>query len=759
VAGLALNLLGPPAVARSHVTPARGIGGAKNIALLAYLTLEPGAHTREELAALLWGDSTDAAARASLRQALKRLRTAVGDLLHVDRHAVQVRGSIECDVTQFLHALESSPREAAGFDVPRFLTGLALRHAPVFEEWASVKRRWLLRRFGELLRGLAREAIAQSHWREALGWAERWLACEPLSDEAARLVIESLYLAGDGAAALARFREYRDRLAHEIAAPPSATMLELVRRIERDAERPRRRGAADLSPSAPSFEASLVGRDSQWRSLMGVWDAVTRDAGRVVVIEGEAGVGKTRLAEDFLRWARTAGATVLRGRGYDAQTGIPYGPFLDALRGVLQTPGLAGTAPEWLAEVTRLLPELRQRFPTLPEAAAAVDVDRRWRLFEGIAQLVLSIAAERPTIVFIDDVQWCDTESCALLHFLARRFERSPVAVVATLTLGEFERDAPAARLARALRTHAHASVVALAPLTKDEVWLLIREMGRISAPTGGRRFAERVHAVTDGNPFHVVELIKTLFAQGLLAIAPGTGEWVAPSVPTGVSYGHLQMPRTVHDAIAERVAGLPYELRDLLATVAVAGRGIRTDLVSSVHGMSRLRAAALADALVERRLLAEEGGVYRCAHPMIAEVVRDGLTPARRHELHRAIALSLEIVTPAAGLHEVAGEIARHAERGGERPLAYRYALLASEAAAGRYAFEEALSWLDVASTLAQPGPEADAVNRSTAELLRLAGWAEPPRTPRRKPTPARGIEHGDLDLAAPEPPQPLRR
>src|SRR5207247_633355 len=349
------------------------------------------------------------------------------------------------------------------------------------------------------------------------------------------------------------------------------------------------------------------------------------------------------------------------------------GPFLEALRGVLQTPGLAGTAPEWLAEVTRLLPELRQRLPTLPEAAAAVDVDRRWRLFEGIAQLVLSIAAERPTIVFIDDVQWCDTESCALLHFLARRFERSPVAVVATLTLGEFERDAPAARLARALRTHAHASVVALAPLTKDEVWLLIREMGRISAPTGGRRFAERIHAVTDGNPFHVVELIKTLFAQGLLAIAPGTGEWVAPSVPTGVSYGHLQMPRTVHDAIAERVAGLPYELRDLLATVA--------------------------------------------------------------------------------------GEIARHAERGGERPLAYRYALLASEAAAGRYAFEEALSWLDVASTLAQPGPEADAVNRSTAELLRLAGWAEPPRTPRRKPTPARGIEHGDLDLAAPEPPQPLRR
>src|SRR5207245_352087 len=122
-----------------------------------------------------------------------------------------------------------------------------------------------------------------------------------------------LYLAGDDAAALARFREYRDRLVHEIDAPPSAAMLELVRGIERAAQRPALRAATDFSAAAPSFEASLIGRESQWRTLMEVWDAVTRDAGRVVVIEGEAGVGKTRLAEDFSRWALTAGATVLRG--------------------------------------------------------------------------------------------------------------------------------------------------------------------------------------------------------------------------------------------------------------------------------------------------------------------------------------------------------------------------------------------------------------------------------------------------------------
>src|SRR2546430_16189905 len=116
------------------------------------------------------------------------------------------------------------------------------------------------------------------------------------------------------------------------------------RRIGRDEERPRRRGAADLSPSAPSFEASLVGRDSQWRTLMGVWDAVTRDAGRVVVIEGEAGGGEARLAGDFSRWGRPPGAPGPRGGGRDAPTRTPGGPLLGGPRGGRAAPRLAGAA-------------------------------------------------------------------------------------------------------------------------------------------------------------------------------------------------------------------------------------------------------------------------------------------------------------------------------------------------------------------------------------------------------------------------------
>src|SRR5256885_10962423 len=111
-----------------------------------------------------------------------------------------------------------------------------------------------------------------------------------------------------------------------------------------------------------------------FRALAATWRAVVGGSGRVTLLEGEAGVGKTRLAEEFLRWVRAEGGTVLRGRGYDAATGIPYGPVVEALRGALAAPGLGGAAPQWLTQALRPVPELRQRFPTLPQPAPPADL-------------------------------------------------------------------------------------------------------------------------------------------------------------------------------------------------------------------------------------------------------------------------------------------------------------------------------------------------------------------------------------------------
>jgi predicted ATPase len=322
------------------------------------------------------------------------------------------------------------------------------------------------------------------------------------------------------------------------------------------------------------------------------------------------------------------------------------------------------------------------------------------------------------------------------------------VLLVAPVTLGELERDAPAARLCRALRTQAHATVVTLQSLTEEQVLTMIHEMGRLTVNGGGRRFTHRVYEVTNGNPFYVIELLKTLFAQGLLAVDATTGSWkTGPEVGPDESRP-IPMPRTVQDAIAERIARLPDELRDLMATVVLAGQFCETDLLSQVHGISRLHVASLCDDLVGRRLLTEITGAWRPAHSLIADVIHEELTSSRRREIHRSIALALEYLAAESQRGDVAGRIARHAEHAGERRMAFQNALMASERAQQRLAMEEALSWLDLAAATAQSPAEGDEVNQRTAELLQQAGWTEPPHPASRSLYAGGGLVRSDFDF-----------
>ena len=748
MAGVVLTLLGPPSVGLTEGGAIVPQPGAKVLALLTYLVLEPGAHSREELAGLLWGESSEVEARASLRQAIKHLRDAVGDIVCCDRAKIELSASIECEVRDFRQSVQKDPQRALTTDVSRFLAGFSVRHAPQFDDWLAATRRELLQQYEHALGTLARDAMKQWRWREAIELAERWLKCDPLSDEAARLAVEARYLSGDRGAALARFGEYRAALARETGCAPSGPLLSLVRRVESDAAPLSSRPITDeWYARSPTFESSLIAREEEWSTLTKAWKVVAKGMSRIVLIQGEAGVGKSRLAEEFLRWVVAQGGSVLRGHGYDVRAGIPYEPVVELLRDALNAPGLAGTAPEWLTEVTRLLPELRQRFPTLSEPTSPPASAEGWRLFEGVAQLMLALAAERPVVVSLDDIQWCDEDSCSLLRFLARRSEQAPVLWLGTLSLGELERGAPAARLCRVLRAKPQASLITLGPLKEEDLWRMIREMGHVSTPTGASRFAKRIFGVTAGNPFYAIELLKTMFAQGLLEVDEESGEWTAPS--SAATHGReFPVSQTVHDVIAERIERLPEQLGDLLITIAVAGAGCRTEVLSHVHGISRLHAAGIGDALVDRRLVVQEGGVYRCAHPVIAHVVRDGLTPVRRREVHRMLALALERLVVPKDLRDTAREIARHADRGGEPALAHRFAVVASEGAVERYAFAEALSWLDLAASNAQSQAEADAVNRRTADVLEAAGWREVPALAKLGGPVTRELEREDFDL-----------
>jgi DNA-binding SARP family transcriptional activator len=751
VTTLVLRLCAGVGLTTAEGAPVHPPLGAKPLALLAFLALERGPHSREQLTALLWGDYPDDKAKASLRQALTHLRDALGDALRVDRASVELIGPLSCDVAVFLRLAPLDADAALEIDIPRFLDGLVLKGCPAFDDWAGAKRLALRRTYARLLGDRARAALASREWREAQRVAEKWNALEPMADEPTSALIEAHFLGGDRDAAIATYAAHVATLAAEGRAP-GRSLAEVAFRIENAPSRASRARQATEAwyEHAPSFDANLIGRKAEWETLTRAWNAVVGESSRVVLIEGEPGAGKSRLADDFLRWVTSQGGVVLRGRGYDGRSGAPFGAVIEALHSALDAPGLAGVDPEWLVEVARVMPELRKRFAGLSDVAAPAAAADGWRLFESIAQVFLALVEENPIAVLIDDLQWCDADSCGLLHFLVRRLADARVLWCTTFTLGEVERDSPAARLSRALRAGRGASSIMLAPLSEDEVWRLVCELGRVDAPNGGRRLAARVHEVTAGNPFYIIELLKTLFAQELLTVDPATGAWiVAPSALTSTAWPILAP--TVHEAVSDRIECLPDQLHAVLISIASAGRGCRTDVLSHVHGISRLHGAMLGDALVERHLVVEGDGVYRCAHPTIAHVVRARLTTSRRREVHRALAIALELlVSERGGEDGDLGEIASHAEQAADKSMAYRYALLAGDAASRRCAYDEALSWLDLAAGTAGTAAESDVVNRRTGEVLKEAGWREAPpvRTP-HTPTMPR-VQLSDFDLPA---------
>jgi DNA-binding SARP family transcriptional activator len=727
---------------------------AKCLALLAFLALEPGPHTRGALAALLWGDSTDERANGSLRQALTRLRTAVGDVLLVGRTTIALAPGFPTDVAVFRRLADAGDVRALEIDAPRFLEGLSLPEAERFAKWADRMRATLVRGWRTVLVDAALAASARRQWAQAQMLGDRWQALEPLSDLAAHFRVELLYLAGDRDGALSAWRDYRETRRTETGHEPGLALRELAARIESApliSPTSLRRRTVD-APAMPAFDAELIGRTAEWETLLRALSEVWDGEARIVLVEGEPGVGRSRLLGDFLRQAATRGATVLRGRGFNGGLDVPFGPIRDLLRDAVDAAGAAGTDATWLVEVARIVPEVRQRFPGLPFSVADPTAGRSL-LHEGVAQLLLAAADEAPLVVALDDLHWVDGDSCRMLHHLVRRLEGAPILWCATLALGVVARDAPAASLARALGALPSSRRLHLAPLSRDELWALIRSLGRIRHPLSGTRLATRVHELTGGNVLYVIELLKTLFARGWLAVDSTTDEWMTTGAGSDVLESGEMFP-SVRDGIAERLATLPDEEHAALVTVAASGRGCGASLLSYVHGISRLRAAHICDALVEHHLVAEADETYCCANELIASVVLGSVGPSRRREVHRMIALALTDAAASVGRAVDPGAIARYAAAGGEAAMAHRHALLASEQCAAQGASDDALAWLELAASCAATPTETRAANEATAALL--YGGVRPSATngpPARRPgSPSIGREDVDL-MGTPEP------
>lgn len=434
---------------------------------------------------------------------------------------------------------------------------------------------------------------------------------------------------------------------------------------------------------------ALVGRHAELRTLLLHFEAAAAGGGHVVLVCGDAGVGKTRLVEELVRPLRGSGqADVVVGRCHHEEPPVPYGPFLDVARALAREEGAAALrerAGPGGGALAALLPELEEAGPAgHPVADAATQ---RRRMFEALAR-ALRPGDGRVRVVVLEDVQWCDPSSRELLGFLARALEGERVLVAATCR--EEQRPGPLAHLFAQLRREGRHHVVRLAPLTRAETGRLLHLALGEPAPA---RFADAVYAHTEGNPFFVEEGLRALEEAGRL------DERVA-AAREGGRLDALGVPASLRASLLARAAELDETAAEVLRYAAVIGRRFEFELLPRLTGLPETAVLRALEALVEHGWVdeTEEGGDrYAFRHALSREAVYGALLGRDRRRRHREVLAALEEAH--AGRPEaVVDELARHAAQAGEGTRAAVYARAAGERAARMHAFREAVAHFEAA-------------------------------------------------------------
>jgi DNA-binding SARP family transcriptional activator len=715
MAGLEIRLLGPPEVRRDGTLieiPRRRIR-----ALLFYLAASTQPHARLDLATLLWGDLSDPEANRGLRDAIYRLRAALGRdddvVARGDRVWLLRDGACEVDLTAFDQALDRTP------DLPTdaglaalesaihlwrgpFLAGFALPDCPSFEDWLASERRRVERRFLDALANLAERYAKRGDGEAALSAAERLVAGDPANEGAHRLIMRLHALAGDRSAALRQYGLCREALDRELGIPPDAETDALRDRIIRgDLPPVREPRATRPSPSPPgprppsrdvalgrlSVELLLpfTGRQRQLELLRAQHQSTLAGQGKVVLVDGEAGIGKSRLLAEFLRSLPTEDG-VLFGACYPSSRDIAFQPLVEALR---ERPGRLDLEALGLPSSLRSI--LRWLLPELPVGPTDADVPaafggilpgwERGRIFDALAGLLLALARRRPQVLVLDDLHWSDDETLRFLAQLGRRVDRARVLVVGTFRSDEVTE--PLRRVLGELSRQNQLVRLVLDRLSSDETVHLVENLARRHPRSA--RLGRFLHQESAGNPLFIGELLRGLTEAGLVR-RDETGQVVLPEADVE-NYASVPLPATLHALIAGRLARLDDHARQALGIAAVAGRALDVALLVRVANTSEELAVAALDALTSDGFLRDQpDGSYHFGHDKVREVIEADLSEARQALLHRLVGEALEARgEPAPGL------LAYHFRRGKAWRSAFAYGRLAGERAVGAHANREA--------------------------------------------------------------------
>lgn len=628
----------------------------KSQALFAYLALRPSqGHPRDTLAALLWGERAQRQARHSLRQALLDIRSALPrtklDVIRSEGdRVVLIPGAVDVDAVRFAQLVAAGTpaafAEAANLYGGDLLAGLNVSEES-WDEWLRAERQRYRELHVETLNKVLAGQTRVGDHEAAVQTAVRLLSIDPLQEPVHRALMRLYIRQGRRAAALTQYQTCREVLRRDLSVEPEAETEALYRELvphpppaDSPATKPTRaRGAARRPavshrrrrPRRDPASIPLIGRAAERERLREALADAWGGRGKFVAILGAAGIGKTRLVEDVAGEAVHRDGNLMVGRCYETEQIFPFGPWIDALRGMLRVHDVEGFDRVWRGELGRLLPEFGEApAPTDPGA------DHR-RLFEAVVQLGVFFASRRPLLVVLEDLHWADEMTLRLLSFFGRRTRDHAVLTLATArddeldgvpvlrrTLEEFDRDDHLVRLV-------------LPPFTYENTAELVRRLA--TAPRDGTPLADlsqQIWTASEGNPFVIVETVRAL-----------QDDDEAPVGPT------LPLPHRVQQLVMRRLDRLSEHAQRLAGIAAVIGRDFEFRLLHEVAGLEEHEVADGLEELARRHVLHAADERFRFTHDRIRETVYTGLLAPTRRVLHGRVAHGIERVH--------AGELAPH--------------------------------------------------------------------------------------------------
>jgi DNA-binding SARP family transcriptional activator len=743
----------------------------KTLALLIYLAVEGGMQPREHLAAMLWPESSPERSHASLRNTLSHLqislRQASGQAqtsyLFVPHDSLGLNPDANIDLD--LHTIEKayeqarldlsnrtqpegSPslpllQSAAAYQRGAFLAGFSLGDAPDFDDWVSIQREVWHRRLGLILDRLSEIQFAHGEFASATESVSHWIALDALNENAYRRKMRAHFAAGERGQALETYETCRLMLAAELGVEPEPDTSALAERIRTQAPPAHLHLLHAVSPphqpdTSVAFLGNLfAGRIREHQVLVDSYERAATGQPQFVVLRGEAGIGKTRLARKFLAWASAQRAELLQGSAFESGSHLPFQPLVEALRLRLESEDsfrdLLDEAR--LTPLRQLLPELRKSDPSLPQIlkdGGAAEASQTL-LFEPFTQLTMALAQRAPLVVFVDDLQWADSATLDLLHYAIRRWRgsseessRARVLLLVSLwseSLHPMTQPQQAGspqglsgwleRVGREL-TPTH---IELGPLSEYETVQMVLSI--LSPPAAD--FAQWLYSETQGQPFYLIQTMKDLVERRVLhAKRRAEGQWTF-AVEAEHDLGQaVRVPSTVQAVIRSRLNRLSPNAFSLLAAGAVLEYQITFERLCAIANVSETQGLPALDELLSSRLLLEAAqsgaaSAYNFANDMLRDVVYTEAGDARRRLFHRRAVEILEATGDSAAV------LAHHALAAGLTQAAFHHSLAAGREALRVSAVSEAIVHFERARQILRDASPSEILGKADASDLYL--------------------------------------